>query len=121
VRGLALWEVDEVDLCLDMAGNNPLVTDPPPLVRFRLYLRTEPGDLASWLNQPILRRFYVLRLNIDSWPEESYADSAPDLSRVDFSFFKGLEEINLGQVGAWLSSELGWRARLARVLITYDY
>jgi uncharacterized protein (TIGR02996 family) len=111
VRGLALWEVDEVALSLDTAGKNPLVTDPPPLVRFRFCLRTEPGDLAAWLNRPIMRRVDVLRLKIDLWPEESDLDPAPDISLVDFSFFQGLEEINLGQVPAYLSSVLAGRAR----------
>jgi uncharacterized protein (TIGR02996 family) len=121
VRGLALWEVDDLDLSPDRDGKNPLITDPPPLVRFRLCLRTEPGDLASWLNLPIMRRVDVLRLNVDSGPEESDPDPAPDLSHVDFSFFKGLEEINLGQVAAHLSSQLESIAGAAGVLITDDY
>ena len=121
VRGLALWEVDDLDLSLDRDGKNPLITDPPPLVRFRLCLRTQPCDLPSWLNLPIMRRVDVLRLNVDSGPEESDPDPVPDLSLVDFSFFKGIEEINLGQVAAHLSGQLESRARAAGVLITYDY
>jgi uncharacterized protein (TIGR02996 family) len=121
VRGLALWEVDEVALSLDTAGKNPLVTDPPPLVRFRFCLRTEPGELASWLNLPIMRRVDVLRLRVDSWPDDSDRDPAPDLSGVDFSFLQGLEEINLGQVGACLSTQLGSKASAAGVRITDEY
>lgn len=121
VRGLALWEVDEVALSLDTAGKNPLVTDPPPLVRFRFCLRTEPGDLAAWLSRPIMRRVDVLRLKVDPVPEESDFDPAPDLSLVDFSFFRGLEEINLGQVPAGVSGQFEKRARAARVWITHEY
>ncbi len=121
VRGLALWEVNEGALSLDTAGKNPLVTDPPPLVRYRFCLCTESSELGSWLNSPIMRRVDVLRLKIDVWPEESDLDPATDLSLVDFSFFQGLEEINLGQVPAGLSGELASKARAAGVRVDYDY
>jgi uncharacterized protein (TIGR02996 family) len=119
VRGLALWEIDEFALFGDKAGKNRLLDDTPPLVRFRLFLRTTRDGLASWLNRPVMRRVDVLRLNVDSGREDP--DPAPDLSHVDFSFFKGLEEINLGQVRGYLSGELESRARAAGVRVTDDY
>jgi uncharacterized protein (TIGR02996 family) len=121
VRGLAAWEVEEIDLSPDRDGKNPLVSDPPPLLRFRVCLHTAPDDLASWLNSPIMRRVDVLRLNVDSGPVESHSDPAPDLTHVDFSFFNGLEEINLGQVSSNLASQLDRKASAAGVRIDYDY
>ena len=109
VRGLALWEINEVDR----------MPNPPQLVRFRAIVEVEQGHLAGWQNLPIVQRVDVLRLTVHKKSEDQ--EPIPDLSHVDFSFFQRLEELNLGGVYSHLRDVLASKVRTADVRITDDH
>jgi uncharacterized protein (TIGR02996 family) len=124
--GLALWEVDGLDLSPAGRVCNPLAKSPvtipaPPLLRFRFCLQTTAEALVSWLKHPSMRRVDELRLRIERNHETFDAEPFVDLSSVDFSFFQGLEKINLGQVPAGLSGRIAGKAHAAGVIVSYDY
>jgi uncharacterized protein (TIGR02996 family) len=125
-RGLATWQVKGFDLTPEgrvvYPSTESRATIPcPPLLRFRLSLEISAEALVSWLKHPSMHRVDYLRLRLERNHETLGVEPFVDLSSVDFSFLKGLEEINLCELPAGLAGRISGKARAAGVIVSDEY
>lgn len=111
-RGIALWEVDDLDFATTQSGQNPLITATPHLLRFKLCIEVTAKDLACCFNNPILRKVDVLRIAVHGEWDGFQIHADTDLSEVDFSHLSFVEEVNLARCPSPLREQIlavaGW-------------